>query len=456
MTAGSSGPAKPLAAAAIAQLESDGVTTLIGTVVNPAGLTHAKTVPLRRMGIFADPGLGASPVFHAFTIDQTGIAMSEAIGVVGDQRIRIDLGALRILGDGLAWAPGAFYNQDGSPDPYCTRGVLQRVQDRLTAAELTAQVGHEVEFVLVGPDGSRLPSLLWAQYGLAGVLEFEGFVHDVTDAANASGVAIEQFHPEYGANQFEISLAPLPPVAAADQLVLMRIIVARVARRHGMRVSLSPLPFAGGVGSGAHQHFSLGLGDTPMFSGGTGRQGMTPQGESALAGLLAGLPAAQGVLCGSVLSGLRIQPGYWSGAFNCWGTENREAAVRFLIGGPSNPYGANVEVKVIDPSANPYLATATVLGLAHHGITQGLRLGPDVQVDPASLSDNQRADDGIVQLPSRQADNLDALDSSTLIRDILGDGMVDAVLAVRRYEQEKFGDWDDEQLTERFRMAWSV
>ena len=42
--------AKPLAAAAIAQLESDGVATLIGTVVNPAGLTHAKTVPLRRMG----------------------------------------------------------------------------------------------------------------------------------------------------------------------------------------------------------------------------------------------------------------------------------------------------------------------------------------------------------------------------------------------------------------------
>ncbi|WKG00946.1 glutamine synthetase family protein [Mycolicibacterium sp. HK-90] len=456
MTAGSSGPAKPLAAAAIAQLESDGVATLIGTVVNPAGLTQAKTVPLRRMGIFADPGLGASPVFHAFTIDQTGIAKSEAIGVVGDQRIRIDLGALRILGDGLAWAPAAFYNQDGSPDPYCSRGVLQRVQDRLVADGLAAQVGHEVEFVLVGPDGSPLPSLLWSQYGLAGVLEFEGFVHDVTDAANGSGVAIEQFHPEYGANQFEISLAPLPPVAAADQLVLMRIIVARVARRHGMRVSLSPLPFAGGVGTGAHQHFSLGLGETPMFSGGAGRQGMTPQGESALAGLLGGLPAAQGVLCGSALSGLRIQPGYWSGAYNCWGTENREAAVRFLIGGPSNPYGANVEVKVIDPSANPYLATATVLGLAHHGITAGLPLGPEVRVDPASLSDTQRADDGIVQLPNRQADNLDALDSSTLIREILGDAAVDAVLEVRRYEQEHFGDWEAERLTERFRMAWSV
>ncbi|MEX3649421.1 glutamine synthetase, partial [Mycolicibacterium porcinum] len=176
----------------------------------------------------------------------------------------------------------------------------------------------------------------------------------------------------------------------------------------------------------------------------------------ALAGLLAGLPAAQGVLCGSVLSGLRIQPGYWAGAYNCWGTENREAAVRFLVGGPSNPYGANVEVKVIDPSANPYLATATILGLAEHGISRRLALGPEVAVDPASLTDTQRAGDGIVRLPDHQSDNLAALDSSALIREILGDQPVDAVLAVRRYEQENFGAMDAEALTERFRMAWSL
>ena len=77
MAAVTSRAAKPLAAAAIAQLEADGVATLIGTVVNPAGLTHAKTVPLRRMGAFADPGLGASPVWHVFAIDQTGIVFGD-------------------------------------------------------------------------------------------------------------------------------------------------------------------------------------------------------------------------------------------------------------------------------------------------------------------------------------------------------------------------------------------
>ncbi|WP_369816653.1 glutamine synthetase [Mycobacterium sp. E740] len=449
-------PAKPLAAAAIAQLEADGVATLIGTVVNPAGLTQAKTVPLRRMGAFADPGLGASPVWHAFAIDQTGIVFSDAITPVGDQRVRIDLSALRILGNGLAWAPAAFFNQDGSPDPYCSRGALSRLQDRLSDEGLSTVVGHEMEFVLVGPDGSRLPSHLWAQYGLAGVLEFEGFVRDVTNAATASGIAIEQFHPEYGANQFEISLAPLPPVAAADALVLMRIIVARVARQCGMRVSLSPVPFADSVGSGAHQHFSMKRGETPLFSDGTGVNGMTPAGESAIAGLVAGLPEAQGVLAGSVLSGQRMQPGHWAGAYVCWGTENREASVRYVFGGPSNPHGANIEVKVTDPSANPYFATAAILGLALDGIERQQPLPPETTVDPATLSDDERERSGTVLLHAKQEEALDVLAGSALMRGILGDAAVDAIVAVRRYEHDNFGNLSPEEVADKFRLAWSV
>jgi glutamine synthetase len=448
--------AKPLAAAAIAQLESDGVATLIGTVVNPAGLTHAKTIPLRKMGAFADPGLGASPVWHVFTIDQTGIAFAGDLGVVGDQRIRIDLGALRILGDGFAWAPGAFYDQDGEPDPYCSRGTLSRIERRLADAGIDALVGHEMEFLLVGPDGSALPAHLWAQYGLAGVLEYEGFVRDVTNAATSSGVSVEQFHPEYGRNQFEISLTPQPPTAAADHLLLMRMIVGRVARQYGLRVSLSPVPFFGSVGSGAHQHFSLQKDGEPMFSDGSGARGMTPEGESAVAGVVAGLREAEGVLCGSILSGLRMQPGHWSGAFVCWGTENREAAVRFLVGGSANPLGANVEVKVIDPSANPYFATATILGLTLDGIERKLSLPPETAVDPTTLTDEQRADAGVTLLPTSQAEAIDLLDGSALMRGILGDPAVDAIVAVRRYEHDTYGHLGEDELADKFRLAWSV
>ena len=448
--------ATPLTAAATSTLESAGVTTLVGTVVNAAGLCHAKTVPVSRMSAFANPGLGASPVWHVFTVDQAGIAVGGAIGVVGDQRIRVDTDALRILGDGLAWAPGSFFDQDGTPDPFCSRGTLARIEERLAAAGLSALVGHEMEFVLVGPDGAALPAHLWAQYGLAGVLEFEGFVRDVTEAATIAGVSVEQFHPEYGANQFEISLAPKSPVAAADQLMATRILVARTARRHGLRVSLSPVPFAGSVGSGAHQHFSLRHDGVPLFSGGQGAQGMRPAGEAAVAGVLAGLPEAQAVLCGSILSGLRMQPGSWSGASVCWGTENREAAVRFLRGGPGNAHGANVEVKVVDPSANPYLATAAILGLALDGIERELPLVPEVAVDPGALSADERTKADIGLLSTDQGAVVAALAESALLRGILGDAVVDSVVAVRRYEHEHFGELTPEQLAEKFRLAWSL
>ena len=142
----------PLAGAGIAQLEADGIDTVIGTVVNPAGLTHAKTVPIQRTSAFANPGLGASPVWHGFAIDRAGIAFTEGISVVGDERVRIDLEGLRVLGDGLAWAPGAFFDQDGQPVPSCARGTLARIESRLADAGLRA--ARNITPIAEVPDGS--------------------------------------------------------------------------------------------------------------------------------------------------------------------------------------------------------------------------------------------------------------------------------------------------------------
>jgi glutamine synthetase len=33
---------------------------------------------------------------------------------------------------------------------------------------------------------------------------------------------------------------------------------------------------------------------------------------------------------------------------------------------------------------------------------------------------------------------------------------VDAILAVRRYEHDTYADLTDDELTQRFRMSWSV
>ncbi|MCW1957029.1 MAG: glutamine synthetase family protein [Mycobacterium sp.] len=429
---------------------------VIGTIVNPAGLTLAKVVDASQAANFADPGLGASPTWHGFAIDRTGIAFTDAISVVGDERVRIDRHALRIIEDGVAWAPGSFFDQDGNPVPACTRGTLARIDSRLEQAGLSALIGHEIEFLLVGPTGERLPGQLWAQYGLAGVLEYEGFVRDVMAAMAAAGVAVEQFHPEYGVNQFEMSLAPAAPVAAADQVVLARVLLGRVARNHGLRVSLSPVPFAGSVGSGAHQHFSLLRNYTPIFSGGRGPHGLTSEGAAAIGGVLEGLSEAQLAFSGSIVSGLRMHPGNWAGAYACWGTENREAAVRFLPATHGNPRGANVEVKVVDPSADPYLASAAILGLALDGIERQAVLPPEIAVDPVTLSAEDRAAAGVIQLSHHQSDAIAAMDGSGRLRGILGDPVVDALVAVRRFEHQAYGNLTAEELADKFRMAWSL
>jgi glutamine synthetase len=183
---------------------------------------------------------------------------------------------------------------------------------------------------------------------------------------------------------------------------------------------------------------------------------MTPEGESAIGGIICGLPQAQLIFCGSIVSGLRMQPGNWAGAFSCWGTENREAAVRFVRGTHGNPYGAHVEVKVVDPSANPYFATAAILGLALDGIDSGSALPPETLVDPGTLSDDDRKAAGTVALSSDQAEEIAALDGSERLRTILGDPAVDVIVAVRRYEHETYSHLDADALTDKFRMAWSL
>jgi len=151
-----------------------------------------------------------------------------------------------------------------------------------------------------------------------------------------------------------------------------------------------------------------------------------------------------------------MQPGHWAGAYACWGTENREAALRFLLGGPGNPYGANVEVKIVDPSANPYFASAAILGLALDGIEQKAALPAETAVDPATLSDDERQRAGTVRLPEDQEKTIAALDGSERLRRILGAQAVDVLVAVRRYERQNYADLEPEQLAEKFRMAWST
>jgi glutamine synthetase len=436
-------------------LSDAGVGMIAGTFTNMAGVYLAKTIAIDRLGTFCSAGLGASPTWNVYAIDG-GIAFTPEIGVVGDMRLRLDLDALRILDGGFAWAPTEAFDQNGAPLAIDPRGRLRRIQREIEDFGLVALVGHELEFTVVAGDGAPFPRSGWTPYGLGPVLDHEAFLSELLSASAVAGIPLEQLHAEYVPAQFEFSLPPSSPLEAADGVVLARLIVGRLARKHGLRVSFSPFPYAGGGGNGAHLHYSFARNAESIFSGGAGPYGMTTEGGSSIAGVIAALPGIQGVLGGSILSGSRLRPGYWSGASACWGRENREAAVRFLEATLGNPKGANVEIKIVDPSANPYLATAAILGAALEGIRSSAALPAEVTMDPQDQTAEQRIASATVLLPSALEETLDALAASETARRILGPEIVEAVLAVRRWELDHYGSADAQELPERFRFAWSI
>jgi glutamine synthetase len=430
-----------------------------GWATNAAGLVHAKSMPVARTDAFVTAGAGMSPVHHGYALDGT-IQLTPFFDAVDDLRMRLVPEAVHVLPGGLAVGPTHVVTQDGEPDPTAPRHVLTRAVERLAESGLTALVGHELEVVLVAPDGSPLPPGSWTPYGLSAIVDRSAIVRELLEAADVAGLGIEQVHAEYGAPQLELTLAPQPPVPAADSVILLKTLIGIITRAHGLAASFSPVPVAGAVGNGAHQHLSLRSGDANLFDAPPTPHpqtphALTPAGGHAVAGILDGLLGAQAVLTGSILSGPRLRPGMWSGATVCWGTENREAALRYLRAGPANPHGANVEVKVIDPSANPYLATAVLLGLALDGIERELALPPEIVRDTGQLDDAARAEAGLTLVLDDQEAVLDAFAGSVAER-VLGEHAAAALLAVRRHERTAFGDLDLEQLCERLRLRWSI
>ena len=223
-----------------AVLAERGVRLVLGTAVDMSGVTRAKAVPLDRLPAFVDVGMGASPSWNVFCVD-FGIAFTPELGVIGDLRLRIDPDRLTVVDEGIAWAPGTFGEQDGSPFPGCARTRLREMVDRVRGAGLEPLTGPELEFVLLDPDGSAQSGRAWQGYGVRTALEVGPFLADVVTTFATAGLPVEQVHAEYGAHQFEISLAPAGPLLTADRTVLARILLGRCAARHGYGVSFSPV-----------------------------------------------------------------------------------------------------------------------------------------------------------------------------------------------------------------------
>jgi glutamine synthetase len=433
----------------------EAVKLLACTIVDNAGVTRVKGVPAAKVDRVARFGVGLSDVFAVFAVDDDITTSPGFDGPSGDMRLVPDLDRAVVLPDarGWAWAPADQYDQDLEPMPTCQRTALKRAVGSARERELELQMTYEVEFTLFDADGNPLHS--GPAYSPRAFLPLQDFAVELLETLEAQGIGVEQFHPEYSAGQYEISVAPRGPVEAADEYVLLRLTIVRLAHRHGMRASFAPVAIPNLVGNGCHLHYSLWRDGRNLMAGGDGPEGLTDEAAAFTAGILAHLPGLMAIFAPSPISYDRLQPHRWAGAYTCWGRENREAAVRFVRGTVGNiERSANAELKVIDGTCNPYLAAACLIGAGVAGIDGQAELPPPLVRDPHDISAEEREAIGARRLPADLAAATEAYDRSEVAARVLGEPLYRAFGAVRRFERDRYGHLDVAEVADQLRWRY--
>ncbi|AUY49336.1 glutamine synthetase family protein [Streptomyces sp. CB01881] len=440
---------------AVGRLGPAGVDAVAVTWVDNAGITRVKAVPLSGLVHAAQWGVGAAPCFDVFLADDTVVTSRLIGGPTGDLRLYPDLDRLVPLAaqPGWAWAPGERYTQAGSPHPGCQRLFARRMTAAAAARGLSLKAGIEVEWVvaLAGEpqEEPRFPTAGPA-YGMHRLTDLSDYLREVLRALAEQGLTVLQIHPEYAPGQFEVSVAPEGPVEAADTTVLVRQTIRAVSARHGLRASFAPVVEAGSVGNGGHLHLSLWRDGHNLARGGSGPHGLTAEAEGFLAGVLGALPELLVLGSSSPAGYLRLVPSHWAGAYQCWGLENREAALRLVTGSSGErSTAANAEIKCFDATANPYLAVGAVLATGLAGLDQRLALPREFTGDPAAAAPGT-----VPRLPAGPAEAIAAYRKSAVLREAMGEPLYEAVLAVRTAESEQCAPATPQELVAATRWRY--
>ncbi len=438
-------------------LRDAGVSVVALPFVDPSAIVRVKSIPLDRFADVAEHGVGLSTLFNvAMSNDEFALREGFIDGPSGDLRLRPDAAATVPLAamPGWAWAPVDQFTQQGEPFAACPRAFARAMASRFTERGLSIRAAFEAEFSMgVRHESGFVPAHTGPGYSDIALVANHGFAFDLITAIEAQGLGLQQFHPEYADGQFELSIAPRDPVAAADAAMILKQTVRAVAQRHGWVTSFAPRVEAD-TGNGFHLHLSLWDGERNLLAGGDGPAGMDGWGEAFVAGILGSLPALVALSAPTVVSYLRLQPHHWSGAMRCWGIENREAALRFIAGATGALAAANVEVKPVDGTANPYLAMGGMLAAGLDGIDRELRLPPSTEEDPALLPDDVRKERGVEQLPASLAEAAVQLAGSSVLRAAMGEFLFETFLATRRGEADQYAGLDEHELIRRTRWRF--
>jgi glutamine synthetase len=410
------------------------------------GLIRGKAAAIEALDGALEAGIGLTVAMQSFTMLDR-LVPEGTFGPVGEVRLVPDLDTFAIL----PYAPKSarvlvdMRQLDHTPWPICPRSFLKRMIAKAEARGLRVVAAFENEFYLarVDNEGRFMPFDRSNCFSSIGMDNANPIIIDIAEALEKQGIAVQQYYPELGPGQQEISVRHTTALRAADQQLVVRETVRGVAASHGVYASFAPKPFPDQAGSGCHIHFSIW--DTASgrnaLSDPAGPYGISPLGHHAIGGVLAHLRGLLALTAPTVNSYRRLQPRFWSSAYSCYGPDNREAALRI----PSLFWGreaesTNFELKPCDPACNPYLALGAVIAVCLDGIERGLTPVEAVTVDPATLSEEERERIGASRLPLTLDEALMALEQDEVLTEALGAPLAREYLVVKRAEWEAFQD----------------
>jgi glutamine synthetase len=328
------------------------------------------------------------------------------------------------------------YLPDGSPFGGCPRLTLKRQVERAKNLGYTMVAGPEAEFFLFQTDENGRPQLethdVGGYFDLTPVDQGEDCRRDIVIGLESIGFEVEAAHHEVAPGQHEIDFKYDEAVPTADSVSIFRFVVKRVAQDYGLHATFMPKPIFGVNGSGMHVHQSLldKKGKNAFYDPKAEFQ-LSAVAMNYIAGILEHAQGFSAVTNPLVNSYKRLVPGYEAPINVAWSEKNRSPLVRVPA---KRGMSTRCEVRMPDPSCNPYLALAVMLAAGLDGVERGLQAGPPVNRNIFAMSQREKRRLKIKQLPGDLSEALDFLERDRVVRDALGTHIYDHFLAAKRQE----------------------
>ncbi|NEO34336.1 MAG: glutamine synthetase [Symploca sp. SIO3C6] len=406
-----------------------------------ANIIRGKAVHRVNLSEYLEYGVGISVAQQAVPVMYDVPVPGSGLGPVGEVRLVPDWDTFtplpyapnhaRVFGDMV---------KDGTPWNLCPRNFLKAMIADARSEGLEVIAAFENEFYLLQQTAEGIvPADETVFASSLGMDLHQSVIDQMAQALIAQGMLVEQYYPESGPGQQEISILYTQALGAADQQIAYRETIRAIALQNNLKASFLPKIFADKAGSGCHLHLSLWQDGENLLPNPEADGKLSEIARRFIAGILHHLPALMALTTPSTNSYRRIRPHCWSGAFRCWGMDNREAAIRV----PSNPYlpsPTHLEFKTLDASANPYLALGAVIAAGVDGVRSCIELGESVAMDPGYMTESERQAANIELLPTNLGASIEQLSTNKLLLDALGKELAQVYLAVRQAEWEAMKD----------------